>query len=178
MSFWMDAHLLSTFCRWQNSHWVACLSLACYGELFTGLTFIYLLLSPSPMLYMLAWFLSHQPLRRLIVLADPHSVTSPDHILDRWKNGMNITRLFENDIFPNGVPPPPSKTKVRTRVGIHRIRQREFVGQCLKILHSEGREWIVLTDTGESFAQRCTFANRTYGSQNSAFVAQQMNTQW
>ncbi|CAB9512620.1 expressed unknown protein [Seminavis robusta] len=97
----------------------------------------------------LAYHYHVMPLRRLIVLADPHSATSPAPILERWKDRIEITQWFEKDVFPYGIPPPPSKHKVQTRVGQHRTRQRTFVKKCMQTLFKEGREWIVLTDTDE-----------------------------
>lgn len=89
------------------------------------------------------------PLRRLIVLTDPFSETSPAHILERWQDRINITLWNEHHIYPNGIPPPPNPKKNSTIVGQHRSRQRRFVKLCLQELHKENRDWVVLTDTDE-----------------------------
>jgi hypothetical protein len=82
------------------------------------------------------------------VLSDPHSVTSPAPILERWKHLINITLWQDKDIFPNGIG-NKRNNKPRTKFGMYTIRQRRFLGACMGALHKEGREWLVLTDTDE-----------------------------
>lgn len=88
------------------------------------------------------------PLRRLIVLADPHSVTTPATVLDRWRDRMNITLWKEENVFPNGIPLRRNGQKFK-RVGAHRLRQKLFVRDCLQTLYRESREWVLLVDTDE-----------------------------
>lgn len=104
------------------------------------------------MLFQIEWLAYHYhvlPLRRLIVFADPHSRTSPEPILNRWRDRINITLWHEKDVYPNGIPPPPNPKKKTTKLGEHRARQRRFIRNCLQTLHMEGRAWVVLTDTDE-----------------------------
>lgn len=102
--------------------------------------------------FLIEWLAYHYhvlPLRRLIVLVDPHSQTSPAPILERWKDRMHITLWSEDYVFPNGIPPLPDKKKNHTLYMKHRSRQREFVRLCVEALKEENREWVVLTDTDE-----------------------------
>lgn len=102
--------------------------------------------------FLIEWISYHyhtMPMRRLIVLVDPHSRTTPEPILDRWKDKINITLWHEKDIFPRGIPPPPNRKKNVTKLGRHRVRQKKFILECLKSLKKEGRGWVFLTDTDE-----------------------------
>jgi len=102
--------------------------------------------------FLIEWLAYHyhvMPLRRLIVLVDPHSKTTPAPILDRWRDRIDITLWDEKVIFPNGVPPPPDKKKKPTRLGQHRTRQRQLTRRCVQKFHEEGRQWVVSTDTDE-----------------------------
>lgn len=82
-------------------------------------------------------------MRRLIVLVDPFSRTTPEPILDRWKDWIDVTVWHEKDVFPNGIPTPRSKSKNATKLGQHRTRQRTFISKCLQTLHQEKRGWAV-----------------------------------
>jgi len=59
--------------------------------------------------YLIEWLAYHyqvMPLRRLIVLSDPKSRTTPLPILERW-NGLdlNFSLWSYEDVFPNGEAP-------------------------------------------------------------------------
>ena len=103
--------------------------------------------------FLIEWIAYHyhvMPLRRLIILQDIKSITSPAPILERWEKRMNITLWFEKDIYPRGNPTTKHNGKKnKTLFGMYVTRQRDFVRQCLQTLHREGREWVVLTDTDE-----------------------------
>ena len=63
--------------------------------------------------FLIEWLAYHyhvMPLRRLIVLVDPNSKTTPEPILNRWRDRMDITIWFEKDIFPRGIPPPNNRS--------------------------------------------------------------------
>ena len=102
--------------------------------------------------FLIEWIAYHyhvMPLRRLIILQDIKSITSPAPVLERWKNRMNITQWFEKDIYPHGNPNTKRNGKNKTLFGMYVTRQRDFVRQCLQTFHREGRGWVLLTDTDE-----------------------------
>ncbi|CAB9500302.1 expressed unknown protein [Seminavis robusta] len=102
--------------------------------------------------FLIEWLAYHfyvMPMRRLIILVDPGSMTTPQPILDRWKDWIDVTVWHEEDIFPNGPPTPKNPKKNTTKLGQHRARQRTFLMKCLQQLHKERRGWVFVTDTDE-----------------------------
>jgi hypothetical protein len=94
----------------------------------------------------LAYHYHTMPLRRLIVMADPRSKTSPLPVLNRWEKYMKIDLWSDDDLF--------TKEELKNRtdadmVKIHRSRQRAFNIKCLTILRDEGAKWTLMTDVDE-----------------------------
>lgn len=86
------------------------------------------------------------PLRRLIVLSDPDSRTTPQPILDRWEGRINVTVWNESRIFPRGTPRYSPPNPMRTYL----LRQQIFISQCIHTLTEEGDvSWVLNTDTDE-----------------------------
>jgi len=94
----------------------------------------------------LAYHYHTLPLRRLIVMVDPRSKTSPAPILERWGDRMEIDLWTDRDVF--------SYTELHNGtdegdVRLHRTRQRAFNVQCMKALRDEGARWTLMTDVDE-----------------------------
>eukprot|EP00560_Eucampia_antarctica_P007899 CAMPEP_0197825672 /NCGR_PEP_ID=MMETSP1437-20131217/2716_1 /TAXON_ID=49252 ORGANISM="Eucampia antarctica, Strain CCMP1452" /NCGR_SAMPLE_ID=MMETSP1437 /ASSEMBLY_ACC=CAM_ASM_001096 /LENGTH=771 /DNA_ID=CAMNT_0043425775 /DNA_START=130 /DNA_END=2442 /DNA_ORIENTATION=+ len=94
----------------------------------------------------LAYHYHTMPLRRLIVMTDPRSKTSPLSVLNRWGKYMKIDLWSDDDIF--------TKEELKTRsdvdmIKIHRSRQRAFNIKCLTTLRDEGAKWTLMTDVDE-----------------------------
>jgi hypothetical protein len=97
-------------------------------------------------------------LRHLIVAVDPRSLTSPEHILERWKGLMDIELWDKEDIYIN-------RTKFDAQVAerlegyhgkressvlsMHRVRQLTFNMECMKAHKKKGLGWTFITDTDE-----------------------------
>lgn len=104
----------------------------------------------------LAYHYTVLPLRRLIVAVDPFSLTSPEPVLEKFRDiGMNITLWTDKDYFPKDikywqVPPGPERN-------LHALIQREqtFYGQCLKKFRDENNSskanhtWVGLISSDE-----------------------------
>eukprot|EP00588_Corethron_pennatum_P000130 CAMPEP_0194298508 /NCGR_PEP_ID=MMETSP0169-20130528/60200_1 /TAXON_ID=218684 /ORGANISM="Corethron pennatum, Strain L29A3" /LENGTH=690 /DNA_ID=CAMNT_0039048503 /DNA_START=1307 /DNA_END=3380 /DNA_ORIENTATION=+ len=94
--------------------------------------------------FLIEWIAYHYfavDLRYLIVTRDPRCRTSPDHILDRWRDKLTIeywndSRFLEID---------GDKTVLET----HRARQSQFYIECLRTLKRKNQSWVLLTDTDE-----------------------------
>ena len=95
--------------------------------------------------WLVEWIAYHYhvlPLRHLIVLPDPTSRTSPQPILDRWKDRIDIE--LWNDTVIGHVKP----TNGNVLVGI-KWEQVRLYQACLKYYKSRGKTWVLLTDTDE-----------------------------
>ena len=119
--------------------------------------------------YLTEWIAYHYhvlPLRRLIVWRDPLSETSPDGILAKWKNRINITLWDHTDqIYPPGHPYHKQQRKQHDnlydyeqkselmshhdKMQQRNTRQDIFFGSCLRRLKREGRSWAMLSHTDE-----------------------------
>lgn len=102
--------------------------------------------------YLIQWLAYHYhvlPLRRLILYNDPKSLTTPQPIIDRWKDRIHITLWNSSNFLQNGLPSKRNGSTNRTVHSAHKTRQKLFVTACLHQLHKEGREWVIHTDTDE-----------------------------
>eukprot|EP00934_Nitzschia_sp_Nitz4_P000664 Nitzschia sp. Nitz4//scaffold109_size72162//45964//48252//NITZ4_005851-RA/size72162-processed-gene-0.32-mRNA-1//-1//CDS//3329532778//664//frame0 len=99
-------------------------------------------------------------LRRLILVMDPQSQTSPRPLLDQWRERINITMWRDGDFTTKAefqeahqiVRNYFSGTHISPTLSRHRTRQRLFYYKCLQALQKEGRHWTMLTDTDEFLA--------------------------
>lgn len=101
----------------------------------------------------LAYHYHALPLRHLIVAVDPRSITSPSEILARWReHGMTIEEWSDRNFMSENlysVAQHMSELNKTEIIELHRARQREFYGRCMKRLKSQKRKWTMLTDTDE-----------------------------
>jgi len=89
------------------------------------------------------------PLQRLIVAVDPLSKTSPEPVIELFRQELNmsITTWGDRDYGKwDPLPVDADHTKVRE---LHRLRQQVFLRTCMKQLQSEGWSWTALWDTDE-----------------------------
>jgi hypothetical protein len=101
--------------------------------------------------YLIEWLAYHYhflPLRRLIIAIDPASRTSPQSILDRYENLIDITVLNDTILFQDKKKFPIPVDKVVR----HRLRQALLVSKCLKQMNAENRTWVAMVDTDEYIA--------------------------
>jgi hypothetical protein len=114
------------------------------------------------------------PLRHLIVAVDPRSQTSPNSVLQRWKNTMNITIWSNDNEYMNNATElaeaeewvatkftndKPSPALIR-----HRVRQRLFYYHCLQEHKSSGRSYTLLTDSDEYLTVNYDTVKAVYGN--------------
>jgi hypothetical protein len=79
-------------------------------------------------------------LREIIVTTDPRSRTSPESVLDRWKDRISIT--VWND---TNVKAPKQSDVLET----HLRRQNTFYNLCQRELHARNSSWTITVDTDE-----------------------------
>ncbi len=109
--------------------------------------------------YLVEWLAYHYHsanLRKLIIVVDPNSQTSPRSVLDRWRDYIHIEEWKDSDFgtqqeyhdavieVKRSFGPVISPTLAR-----HRARQRLFYYKCLQTLKQQGYHWTLLTDTDE-----------------------------
>lgn len=114
--------------------------------------------------FLIEWIAYHYHtlnLRRLILLADPKSLTTPKPVLDRWDDLIDIQQWHDSDYatqeevnkahqgvleyFGGG-----SGNDISPKLVRHRARQRLFYHKCLQSLKIEDQySWVLLTDTDE-----------------------------
>jgi hypothetical protein len=99
----------------------------------------------------LAYHYQVMPLRHLVLVVDPDSKTSPEKILERWskRNLMKIHLWTDQDFLPNRITAKASMFDNNTGVMMHRVRQNNFYQKCIAHHRNQGREWLMLVDTGE-----------------------------
>ena len=98
---------------------------------------------------MIEWLAYHYhtlPLRRLILMVDPRSKTSPEPVLDRWREHMKIDVWEDSDVFTKEQLVDRSDEGL---VFLHRARQRTFNVKCMNTLRDEGAKWTLMTDVDE-----------------------------
>jgi len=97
------------------------------------------------------------PLRHLIVAVDPFSLTSPEPILDKFRElGMDIELwrdedyLYRDRIFWRRIKALAQISNANEKkVKVHRIRQSCFYERCLKQFKRQNHSWAILIDTDE-----------------------------
>ncbi|GKY94333.1 hypothetical protein MPSEU_000399200 [Mayamaea pseudoterrestris] len=101
--------------------------------------------------WLIEWLAFHYhvlPLRDLILVRDPHSQTSPEPVLQKWRSRMNITEWDGDKVVPDFKWQQYRSGKIDdTR--LHRARQQFFYADCLRHFQEQGKQWILLTDTDE-----------------------------
>jgi len=88
------------------------------------------------------------PLRYLVVAIDPHSVTSPTRILDKWRSRIDIVEWTDANFTINNLlisEGDPAHVKTRK----HRNRQNSFYPACMRHLKDKGRGWTAFHDVDE-----------------------------
>eukprot|EP00977_Amphora_coffeiformis_P029201 scaffold39326_cov191-Amphora_coffeaeformis.AAC.1 len=101
--------------------------------------------------WLIEWLAYHYhvlPLRHLILVKDPTSVTSPSNILDRWSNKMIIEQWNDTDFLPAWINQKVEKFNL-TDVWLHLMRQNFFYGECLQTLKQQNRTFVALIDSDE-----------------------------
>uniref|UniRef100_A0A7S3VFB4 Glycosyl transferase 64 domain-containing protein n=1 Tax=Chaetoceros debilis TaxID=122233 RepID=A0A7S3VFB4_9STRA len=94
----------------------------------------------------LAYHYHTMPLRRVIVMIDPRSKTSPLPVLNRWEKYMKMDLWSDNDLFTvEELKDRADKEMIKN----HRSRQRAFNVKCLTTLKEEGAKWTLMTDVDE-----------------------------
>jgi len=84
-------------------------------------------------------------LRHIIITTDPNSQTSPNAILNRWRDKITI-EIWNDTHIEN-----PNGTNIfnNDQLHLHRLRQRTFYIKCLRTLKSLNKGWVLLIDTDE-----------------------------
>ena len=101
--------------------------------------------------WLVEWIAYHYhvlPLRHLILMKDPSSITEPTEILDRWRDQMIVEEWTDDDFLPEWVLKKAASTNV-TGIWLHLNRQKFFYSKCLQSLHARNRTWVLLTDSDE-----------------------------
>jgi hypothetical protein len=98
-------------------------------------------------------------LRRVIIAMDPNSQTSPEIVLNRWKDLIDITFWWDERNYTTARDFQATLREVKRYFGPslsssplvaqHKARQRIFYQKCLRTLKQEDRSWTLLTDTDE-----------------------------
>jgi hypothetical protein len=114
--------------------------------------------------FLIEWLAYHylvMPLRYLIITIDPRSKTSPQPILDRWKDRMTIVQWSDKDFLPEDWlhKPDPDENRPQQKLTVHRERQRNFYPTCLQALRHVDRQWTTLTDIDEFTNLNKNFVN-------------------
>ena len=110
--------------------------------------------------YATEWLAYHyhvMNLRNLILTTDPHSLTSPKKVLDRWKDRMSIVLWTDADFLPADIDKKVHKAAFDHEgnqlkdVGLeyHRARQAAFNVKCLKEHKRKDRGWTMVIDVDE-----------------------------
>ncbi|CAB9515100.1 expressed unknown protein [Seminavis robusta] len=116
------------------------------------------------------WFVI--PLRYLVVVIDPSSVTSPLQILDRWKDLMEIEIWHDKDFINEQKITKQTRDiyKQNTQLMKHRHRQATFYNKFLRHVHRHKKlmkiPWVFLTDTDEFLSLNYPYLS---GEQTSSF---------
>jgi len=106
----------------------------------------------------LAYHYEVAPLRRLIMLVDKYSITSPRHIIETYERmtDLNVTIWKEDDLKYRGPPPRKKHNETPAQFYARYLRKQiTFLGQCMTTLQREAREnndtdlWAMFIDTDE-----------------------------
>lgn len=93
----------------------------------------------------------------MILTTDPHSLTSPQRILDRWKDRISIELWTDHQFLPSDFDEIVHKrtfgsngTKQKDpSLQYHRARQAAFNVECLKEHKRKNRDWTMVIDVDE-----------------------------
>eukprot|EP00527_Entomoneis_sp_CCMP2396_P008297 CAMPEP_0198141778 /NCGR_PEP_ID=MMETSP1443-20131203/4718_1 /TAXON_ID=186043 /ORGANISM="Entomoneis sp., Strain CCMP2396" /LENGTH=522 /DNA_ID=CAMNT_0043804617 /DNA_START=143 /DNA_END=1711 /DNA_ORIENTATION=- len=113
--------------------------------------------------YLIEWMAYHYHaanLRHLIITTDPDSLTSPQHILDRWKGRMEIELWNDTHFLPPNAEfeevvedrmfgGKANKERQAYTLQTHRARQDLFNLECLRQHKRKDRGWVLMIDTDE-----------------------------
>jgi hypothetical protein len=111
--------------------------------------------------FLIEWLAYHYftlRLRHLIVAVDPRSETSPDSILNRWNDRIEIQKWNDQDFMTDQERDEAEndvrmffKAEILKQQDLirHRARQRLFYYKCMKQIKEQGRDWVLLIDTDE-----------------------------
>ena len=100
------------------------------------------------------WIAYHyfaMPLRYLIVAVDPHSLTSPSHILNRWRSKMTIVQWTDGNFTTENLI-INTTDDMTERKNKHRTRQRTFYRECTIHMQTHNRTWTSYHDVDEYLA--------------------------
>lgn len=98
----------------------------------------------------LAYHFEVLPLRHLILGLDPYILTSPEPILQKFRDlGMSIEVWKADDFLENRqyIPEPDAPDELKFKG--HYQRQEVFMGKCLKRQRELNRSWTLLVDSDE-----------------------------
>lgn len=100
------------------------------------------------------WIAYHyfaMPLRYLVVAVDPHSLTSPSHIFNRWRSRMTIVQWTDGNFTTENliINTDDDKNKRKDK---HRTRQRTFYKECTIHMQTHNRTWTSYHDVDEYLA--------------------------
>jgi len=113
--------------------------------------------------YLIEWLAFHYytlPLRYLVIAVDSRSKTTPDSVLDRWKNLMTIVRWNDsNFLTKEWLHRNISEGDSKAKFILHRERQRHFYPSCFKHLKRRNRTWTTVVDIDEFVLANRHFAN-------------------
>lgn len=119
----------------------------------------------------LAYHYTVMPLRYLIVAVDPLSITSPEPILDMYRNYTDLKietwtgNWYWKMIHWNKLSKLPPKTD-ELIITVKRQRQRSFYSLCLQRLQKLNHTWTVLIDTDEYFTYNSVMSAELKGGGN------------
>eukprot|EP00934_Nitzschia_sp_Nitz4_P004519 Nitzschia sp. Nitz4//scaffold109_size72162//313//2568//NITZ4_005831-RA/size72162-processed-gene-0.26-mRNA-1//-1//CDS//3329532718//4509//frame0 len=110
-------------------------------------------------------------LRTLIVAVDPSSETSPEPVLKRWVDRMEIVLWSDADFMPKpflkgnyhfipnllskedkkkfAAQDEMSRARAFREINVHRYRQQRFISKCISALNENARSWAFHIDTDE-----------------------------
>jgi hypothetical protein len=120
----------------------------------------------------LAYHYTVMPLRYLIVAVDPLSITSPEPILDMYRNYTNLKietwtgnwywkMTHWNNSQLSMLPPKTDKLIITVK----RQRQRSFYSLCLQRLNKLNHTWTALIDTDEYFTYNSVMSAELKGGE-------------
>ncbi len=105
----------------------------------------------------LAYHFLEMPLQYLIVAVDPFSTTSPEKILNVWRQETGMDIVLWHDPHYRHVDKKRSTKENEYRP--HHRRQERFIGECIRHHKARGRKWLTIIDTDEFIANNVIFGN-------------------
>ncbi|CAB9505165.1 expressed unknown protein [Seminavis robusta] len=104
--------------------------------------------------WLIEWLAYHyqvMPLRKLVLVIDPDSKTSPKRILARYNKRklMSVKIWKDKDFMPTKITATVAQFDNNTALMMHRVRQNNFYRRCISHFRDAGQEWLMLVDTDE-----------------------------